>query len=191
MYIFVWHMNSFKLVFAMVMYLSWKSTQIFTNKIFRKSVDKYTCQVWALGGQLHHHSSHLRDGRGKQLHDQGITLPKLVMFRVDQVDLMMLTKMAVLTIVGAIEDVDKLDLVNWRILTKLVVLNKLALLGNFTKVAANNSPEKNKKTCLSHSKRPALILNHNLNSSGGKYTDFFIFQLYAEHPVELKELNYV
>ena len=37
---------------------------------------------------------------------------KLVMFRVDQVDLMMLTKMAVLTIVGAIEDVDKLDLVN-------------------------------------------------------------------------------
>ena len=55
------------------------------------------------------------------------------MLSVDQVDLMMLTKMAVLTIVGAMEDVDKLDLVNWMILTKLVVLNKLALLGNFTK----------------------------------------------------------
>ena len=55
------------------------------------------------------------------------------MFRVDQVDLMMLTKMAVLTIVGAMEDVDKLDLVNRMIMTKLVVLNKLALLRNFTK----------------------------------------------------------
>ena len=51
------------------------------------------------------------------------------------------------------------------------------------------SPEKNKKTFLSHNKRPALIFNHNLNSSGGRYTNLFIFQLYAEHPVELKELN--
>ena len=39
MYIFVWHMNSFKLVFAMVMYLSWKSTQICTNKIFRNQTN--------------------------------------------------------------------------------------------------------------------------------------------------------
>ena len=60
------------------------------------------------------------------------SFPKLSMLSVDQVDLMMLTKMAVLTIVGAKEDVDKLDLVNRMIMTKLVV-NKLALLRNFTK----------------------------------------------------------
>ena len=190
MYIFVWHMNSFKLVFAMVMYLSWKSTQICTNKIFRNQTNIFVRFELSAGSYIIIPAT-FETGAASNFMIRVFSFPKLVMFRVDQVDLMMLTKMAVLTIVGAIEDVDKLDLVNWRILTKLVVLNKLALLGNFTKVAANNSPEKNKKTCLSHSKRPALILNHNLNSSGGKYTDFFIFQLYAEHPVELKELNYV
>ena len=77
MYIDVWHMNSFKLVFAMVMYLSWKSTQI-QIRFSWKSKQKYIFQVWALGGQLHHHSSHLRDGRGKQLYDQGILLSQVV-----------------------------------------------------------------------------------------------------------------
>ena len=34
MYIDVWHMNSFQLIFAILMYLSWKSTKIYANKIF-------------------------------------------------------------------------------------------------------------------------------------------------------------
>ena len=93
----------------MVMYLSWKSTQICTNKIFRKSEDKYICQVWALGGQLHHHSSHLRDGRGKQLHDQGILLPQVGDVQgwpsqLDDVD-----QDGSVDNCGAILDVDKLD----------------------------------------------------------------------------------
>ena len=57
------------------------------------------------------------------------------------------------------------------------------------KVGCKLFARKNKKTFLSHSKCHALIFNHNLNSSGGRYTNLFIFQLYAEHPVELKELN--
>ena len=130
-------MNSFKLVFAMVIDLSWKSTQI-QIRFSWKSKQNIFFRFELSAGSYIIIPATFETGAASNFMIRVFSFAKLVMLSVDQVDLMMLTKMAVLTIVGAMEDVDKLDLVNWIILTKLVVLNKLALLRNY-------SPEKIRK----------------------------------------------
>ena len=83
-----------------------------TNKIFRKSKHKIFVRFELSAGSYIIIPATFETGAASNFMIRVFSFPKLSMLSVDQVDLMMLTKMAVLTIVGAMEDVDKLDLVN-------------------------------------------------------------------------------